>query len=166
VKVGEDEQGNIYYTTRDEKRRWVIFNGEAEASRVNADWHSSSCSKAPPLRQLTIKSTMPAHECNNGTLVAGMQCVLRRNTFMESGQLVVEEGFTLRRSFSDSLLSVKLGHWPVTVCTDIDSDDDTEDSHSSLGSTEAPSDTEENAWEEEDDFHEHVEDVMPRSEPR
>ena len=39
VKVGEDEQGNIYYTTRDEKRRWVIFNGEAEASRVNADWH-------------------------------------------------------------------------------------------------------------------------------
>ena len=35
----EDEQGNIYYTTRDEKRRWVIFNGEAEASRVNADWH-------------------------------------------------------------------------------------------------------------------------------
>ncbi len=39
VKVGEDEQGNIYYTTRDSKRRWVIFNGEAEASRVNADWH-------------------------------------------------------------------------------------------------------------------------------
>ena len=39
VKVGEDEQGNIYYTTRDAKRRWVIFNGETEASRVNADWH-------------------------------------------------------------------------------------------------------------------------------
>ncbi|WRH61436.1 MAG: NADH:ubiquinone oxidoreductase subunit NDUFA12 [Fuscovulum sp.] len=39
VKVGEDDQGNIYYETRDAKRRWVIFNGEAEASRVNADWH-------------------------------------------------------------------------------------------------------------------------------
>ena len=33
VKVGEDDQGNIYYHTRDDKRRWVIFNGEAEASR-------------------------------------------------------------------------------------------------------------------------------------
>lgn len=39
VKVGEDEQGNIYYETRDKKRRWVIFNGEAEASRVSPDWH-------------------------------------------------------------------------------------------------------------------------------
>lgn len=39
VKVGEDEQGNVYYETRDRKRRWVIFNGEAEASRVSPDWH-------------------------------------------------------------------------------------------------------------------------------
>jgi len=30
VKVGEDEQGNVYYTTRDEKRRWVIFNKDWE----------------------------------------------------------------------------------------------------------------------------------------
>ena len=39
VKVGEDDQGNVYYTNRDGKRRWVIYNGEAEASRVPADWH-------------------------------------------------------------------------------------------------------------------------------
>lgn len=39
VKVGEDEQGNIYYQTRDGKRRWVIFNGEVEASRISPDWH-------------------------------------------------------------------------------------------------------------------------------
>ncbi|MHC0054442.1 NADH:ubiquinone oxidoreductase subunit NDUFA12 [Actibacterium sp. D379-3] len=39
VKVGEDEQGNLYYETRDGKRRWVIFNGEVEASRINPDWH-------------------------------------------------------------------------------------------------------------------------------
>ncbi|MBX2855264.1 MAG: NADH:ubiquinone oxidoreductase subunit NDUFA12 [Rhodobacteraceae bacterium] len=37
--VGEDEQGNRYYRTRDDKRRWVIYNGEAEASRVSPDWH-------------------------------------------------------------------------------------------------------------------------------
>jgi NADH:ubiquinone oxidoreductase subunit len=39
VKVGEDEQGNIFYQTRDKKRRWVIYNGEMEASRIGADWH-------------------------------------------------------------------------------------------------------------------------------
>ncbi len=37
-KVGEDNQGNIYYQSAN-GRRWVIFNGEAEASRVDAEWH-------------------------------------------------------------------------------------------------------------------------------
>jgi NADH:ubiquinone oxidoreductase subunit len=39
VKVGEDEQGNVYYESRDGKRRWVMFNGEVEASRISPDWH-------------------------------------------------------------------------------------------------------------------------------
>ena len=39
VKAGEDEQGNIYYRTRDNSKRWVIYNGEMEASRVSPDWH-------------------------------------------------------------------------------------------------------------------------------
>ena len=44
VFVGEDEQGNKYYEEKKPryngiKRRWVIYNGEAEASRVPPDWH-------------------------------------------------------------------------------------------------------------------------------
>ena len=39
VKVGEDAQGNLYYQTADGKKRWVIYNGEMEASRVSPDWH-------------------------------------------------------------------------------------------------------------------------------
>lgn len=39
VKVGQDDQGNQYYETRDKKRRWVIYHGDAEASQVSADWH-------------------------------------------------------------------------------------------------------------------------------
>lgn len=38
-KVGEDAQGNVFYRTADDSKRWVIFNGEAEASRVSPDWH-------------------------------------------------------------------------------------------------------------------------------
>lgn len=38
-KVGQDEQGNTFYQTRGGARRWVIYNGEAEASRVSPEWH-------------------------------------------------------------------------------------------------------------------------------
>jgi len=38
--VGKDEQGNRYYISNDgTDRRWVLYNGVAEASRVTPDWH-------------------------------------------------------------------------------------------------------------------------------
>ncbi|MDZ7904984.1 MAG: NADH:ubiquinone oxidoreductase subunit NDUFA12 [Cypionkella sp.] len=39
IRVGADDQGNIYYRNKDASRRWVIYHGEAEASRVSPDWH-------------------------------------------------------------------------------------------------------------------------------
>jgi NADH:ubiquinone oxidoreductase subunit len=38
-RVGEDAEGNLYFQSADGARRWVIFNGEAEASRVPPEWH-------------------------------------------------------------------------------------------------------------------------------
>jgi len=43
--VGSDEFGNKYYVDKRTKgkkreRRWVIYNGAVEASRVPADWHA------------------------------------------------------------------------------------------------------------------------------
>ena len=38
-RVGEDDAGNVFYQSEGGKRRWVIFNGEAEASRVGPEWH-------------------------------------------------------------------------------------------------------------------------------
>ncbi|MGV6848507.1 MAG: NADH:ubiquinone oxidoreductase subunit NDUFA12 [Marinibacterium sp.] len=40
IRVGNDDQGNVYYRTKDDSRRWVIYNGEAEASRIAPDWHA------------------------------------------------------------------------------------------------------------------------------
>ena len=37
--VGEDEGGNRYYRERGGWRRWVVYNGEAEASRIPPGWH-------------------------------------------------------------------------------------------------------------------------------
>ena len=39
IKVGEDGSGNIFFRDKEDRRRWVIFNGEVEASRVSANWH-------------------------------------------------------------------------------------------------------------------------------
>lgn len=38
-KVGEDELGNVYYKHKHNDRRWVIYNGEVEASAIPAGWH-------------------------------------------------------------------------------------------------------------------------------
>jgi len=43
-KVGSDPFGNIYYQHRKtpptgRRKRWVIYAGEAEASRVPPEWH-------------------------------------------------------------------------------------------------------------------------------
>ena len=39
IKVGEDEAGNVFYRSKTGDRRWVIFNGEIEASRISPQWH-------------------------------------------------------------------------------------------------------------------------------
>jgi NADH:ubiquinone oxidoreductase subunit len=39
-KVGQDDQGNVYYRERKGKRRWVIYSGDIEASRVPPEWHA------------------------------------------------------------------------------------------------------------------------------
>lgn len=37
--VGEDEAGNRYYRQKDGQRRWVIYSGYADASKIPAGWH-------------------------------------------------------------------------------------------------------------------------------
>lgn len=43
-RMGQDSEGNTYYQAKARKgynhpRRWVIYNGEAEPSRVPPEWH-------------------------------------------------------------------------------------------------------------------------------
>jgi len=42
-RVGQDDFGNVYYTggtdSEGRTRRWVIYNGYAEASAIPAEWH-------------------------------------------------------------------------------------------------------------------------------
>lgn len=71
AQVGEDEQGNRYYEERKpsldgRKRRWVVYNGLAEASRVPPDWHGwlhhtfeAPPTEAPLLRRAWEKPHQP-----------------------------------------------------------------------------------------------------------
>lgn len=38
-KVGADADGNCYFESRDGARRWVLYNGPNDASRVPPEWH-------------------------------------------------------------------------------------------------------------------------------
>ena len=69
--VGKDAAGNCYYEERAprrgaKRRRWVIYNGLVEASRVPSEWHAwlhhmvdTPPSEAPPARKAWEKDHQP-----------------------------------------------------------------------------------------------------------
>ncbi len=73
-RVGEDEAGNVFYQTGDGARRWVIYNGEIEASRISPDWHGwlhHTYQDPPTVAPLPRKSWEKAHKPNlTGTALA------------------------------------------------------------------------------------------------
>lgn len=73
-RVGADAQGNVFYQTRDAKRRWVIYNGESQASRVSPDWHGwlhFTWDQPPTTQPLAHKPwEVPHHENLTGTAAA------------------------------------------------------------------------------------------------
>jgi NADH:ubiquinone oxidoreductase subunit len=81
-KVGQDESGNTYYRSRNgekdkalgHERRWVIYNGEAEASRVPpgwAGWLAFTYEKAPSQEDYAPREWQKPHVPNmTGTALA------------------------------------------------------------------------------------------------
>ncbi|MCE8509944.1 NADH:ubiquinone oxidoreductase subunit NDUFA12 [Ruegeria pomeroyi] len=74
TKVGEDAQGNVFYRNGDDSQRWVIFNGEAEASRIDPEWHGwlhRTWDEPPTERPLPHKAWEKPHQENlTGTPLA------------------------------------------------------------------------------------------------
>ena len=80
--VGQDDFGNTYYEARDDKdsydvgrkRRWVIYNGYAEASKVPPDWHGwlrYTFDEPPTIAPLPRQSWEKEHRPNlTGTVYA------------------------------------------------------------------------------------------------
>ena len=74
-RVGEDEFGNVYYRTKGGvkdkalgfQRRWVIYNGEAEASKTPAGWNGwlhHTVDVAPSEESYQPREWQQSHEQN------------------------------------------------------------------------------------------------------
>lgn len=66
-RVGEDAEGNVYYQTPDGVRRWVIYNGEAEASRIAPEWHGwlhHTWQQPPTVAPLVSRPWVKPHQPN------------------------------------------------------------------------------------------------------
>ena len=74
VKVGEDGQGNVFYRDAADAKRWVIFNGEIEASRIDPEWHGwlhRTWEEPPTKRPMAHKPWEKPHQENlTGTALA------------------------------------------------------------------------------------------------
>jgi NADH:ubiquinone oxidoreductase subunit len=72
--VGEDKFGNRYYQSGSGLRRWVIYKGSVEASRVPPDWHGwlhHTFREPPTVQPFPIKAWEKDHIPNmTGTLGA------------------------------------------------------------------------------------------------
>lgn len=73
-RVGEDDAGNVFYQSDAGKRRWVIFNGENDPSKIGPEWHGwlHYTFDEPPTKQpLAHKSWEKPHQPNmTGTELA------------------------------------------------------------------------------------------------
>ncbi len=72
--VGSDADGNRFYQTRDGARRWVVYDGECDASRVSPDWHGwlhHTYADHPGQSALTHQTWETPHQQNlTGTALA------------------------------------------------------------------------------------------------
>ena len=77
--VGSDSQGNRYYQEKRvaagrRRKRWVIYNGEVEATRVPPDWHGwlhHTTDNPPPPSGLARQAWQKDHVPNrSGTPLA------------------------------------------------------------------------------------------------
>ena len=82
--IGEDQYGNKYYSQKKIDKRFVIFNGKVEASKIPPMWHAwlHKITNKPPLKRKKIYEWQKDHLPNlTGTAFA----IKPRGSLFEKG---------------------------------------------------------------------------------
>ena len=82
TRVGKDDAGNIYYRHRAlDTKRWVIYHGIVDASKVPADWHAwlHNMRRVPPRKDSAAddRKWFKPHLAN----MTGTQMALKRKPY-------------------------------------------------------------------------------------
>ena len=81
--VGKDDLGNKYYENKRKQRRWVIYSGEINASKITADWYSwihHISNTTPEEKKLEKFSWQKPHEENKTGRAVCMAKILPVNS--------------------------------------------------------------------------------------
>ena len=64
--IGEDQYGNKYYCQKKSDKRFVVFNGKVEASKIPPMWHAwlHKITNKPPLKRKKEKTNRKAKEAS------------------------------------------------------------------------------------------------------
>ena len=67
VEVGADGEGNVYYRSKKGDRRWVVYKGDVEATRIPPEWHRwlhKTADKPPTEEPLPAQKWEKPHKAN------------------------------------------------------------------------------------------------------
>lgn len=95
-RVGEDEFGNVYYREVNGSRRWVTYNGEAEASSIPPGWHGwlhHRVDVAPVDEAYSPRDWQQTHQAN----LTGSA-----HAYRPKGSILVGEGATVAKPGYDA----------------------------------------------------------------
>jgi NADH:ubiquinone oxidoreductase subunit len=99
-RVGSDEFGNVYYRTRGGaidpalglERRWVIYNGEADASMVPPGWHGWLHHRVPTPPSEETYSAREWELPHQGNPTGSAKAYRPQGSTLRSGQRVAATG--------------------------------------------------------------------------
>jgi NADH:ubiquinone oxidoreductase subunit len=86
-EVGKDDVGNVYYQAKkDPRRRWVIYNGDNDGSRVPPDWQLWLRGTIEDLPGKALPAVRKFHKPPTGNLT-GTMAAFRPDGALGSGKV-------------------------------------------------------------------------------
>ena len=91
-QVGTDESGNIYYASKKGERRWVIYNGPNDASRIPPEWYSWLVHQIEGTPDESMPPPPRFHKVSTGNRTGTPEAYLPSGALQKGGQRAAASG--------------------------------------------------------------------------